>query len=259
MSFVLSPTNAIFIYGDGGKIDNYFEVSEIRGNDLIVTLYVDYMLDAEFFKYRNSSSFTIRPWHGAWHDSIRNFRIDICEGRISRDMSFNDIGINCHNSPDFKFNYSSKSFNDGFTDITRIETILNYLSPTTGWHQFAILIKYEIPNFVMRQGSHQIAWVNYNGAIESLKDTSFNVLITLPSGSSIIERIPDTAKLRDRYNGRWVVELTTPGNNQIWFTDVDETEKWAPFRWAFLGAIIGFFLEILFGDPIKKFLEPLKV
>lgn len=251
------PTHAISVYGywDKANLLGYNEASEISGDTLLVSIGMRYSVDAEVINYSNGTSLFIDPRYGRWHDDIRNLKVNVCEGDYTGMSPPRAIQISCINNTNFTFNYSfDVSRNSYDNKIDGIKINLNYTTYTDTYHFFGILITYEIPNFIIHQGSHRIAWFNHYCARPSCPD--FDVLITLPEKSSIVEKIPDTAEL-NRYGERWYVELESSGNNMIWFTDVDETEKWIPFRWALIGgiigAIIGLMLDVLFREGLKKF------
>lgn len=250
ISILFSRADALSIYSQGcDEISGYSENSSITGDDLTVGISFYYDLSIECSKY-NSGSFEIRPWHGNWHENVTGFGYNIIRSNdCSKLILPNCTSENCTITLDVKFKPTEETHLDAGGKIDSVKVNLNILSHTETCHNFHVTINYTIPKFIEHQGSHQIAWFKHDIA----QSNQFTVSVTLPSKSSIIERIPDTAELKDRQNGKWVVELKQAGNNQIWFTDVDDTEKWTPLKWALVGAIAGFGLELLLADRIKKY------
>lgn len=244
-SLVINAVWVSSIPSGDSNIDNYMEVSEINDTDLITSIGIGYWINNEILNYSNYTTITIYPQHNFFYKDIENLNVSVCEGNITG-LSLTGVTFNCLENIVYDYNISY-TYRNTLKKIESISIRINHLNMKAPWVHYVVNITYKSKNFTIPQGLHTIAWFDYSGLPQS-----YTILVILPRETSVIEKIPGTAIVRgfDQKN-RWIIELHSEQNQQIWFYDRDNAEKWTPLFWALGGAFFGVILSLPIGFIVQ--------
>lgn len=234
-----------------GSITSMYEVDEINNNDLYSSIGMNLYVSPNISQYTNNFTFKFYPFEGTWHQPVKNFNVTICKG-YSSGYGYFYVTIICDESPlqIFVNKTSMPNTPDEYEITFPIQNSSNY-------ENYMVSVSYKLPNFVIKQGKNYIAWfgtVCQPGIPQCPPEGSIFRVLVLPTEDSVIERIPDGARVDRPYN-KWVILTSSYDYKQVWYSKSSETEILTPFFWAFMGALIGVVIGIPVELVVRSFIQ----
>lgn len=254
--FLITPVFAFEIrcnWPRGVSLGETIVSNVIVNIDLKVSIVSEVFVELPENKPFTYPNFTVyfNPWELGYQLPAKNLNFTVCEGRYSG-ANYDELFIECENQTNYTVKEELKIRNCRWknnicekNDYKEYRIVIDVSPiPLERWKQYVIKIDYEIPEFILTQGDHEIIWLTF----PNIRDDKLGNYIMLPKPTSWLESFPDNAEI-NRYKDRWVLEISGSDDIMILYTDMKKVESKNMMNDALfmlLGAGIGLFFTIIY-------------